>query len=154
MFKSEKPGASVPNAQKNVEVFTRNHKGCVGTLIEAQNQSRFLIGTEVLVGMKKNASWFETLAGEKLRLNKSAVYELVTASCEERSVVADLVSTANNRSPAVVDDECCVFSGCKRLLDTVRGCKVREARLCKSKKLKSVNDSASKLVGLEKSLNC
>ena len=95
--KCEKPGASVPIAQKNVEVLTGNHKG----RSEAENQSRLLIGSEVLVGKKKNASWFETLAGEKLRLKNSADAELVTVSSDERSVVADLVSTANNRSSAV-----------------------------------------------------
>ena len=34
--------------------------------------SRLLIGKEVLLGRKKNAGWFETLAGEKLRLKSSA----------------------------------------------------------------------------------
>ena len=58
----EKPGASVPIAQKNVEVLTGNHKGHFGTLIEAENQSRLLIGREVLLGKKKNAGWFETIA--------------------------------------------------------------------------------------------
>ena len=95
--KCEKPGASVPIAQRNVEVLTGNRKGRFGTLIEAENQSRLLIGKEVLVGKKKNAGWFETLAGEKLRLQSSAEVELVTVSSDERSVVADLVSTANNR---------------------------------------------------------
>ena len=73
--KCEKPGASVPIAQKNVEVLTGNHKGRYGTLIETKNQSRLLIGREVLVGKKKNAGWFETLAGEKLRLKSSAEAE-------------------------------------------------------------------------------
>ena len=103
--KCKKPGASVPIAQKNVEVLKGNHKGRFGTLIEAENQSLLLVGREVLVGKKKNADWFETLAGEKLRLNKSAEAELVTVSSDERSVVADLVSTASNRSYAVFDDE-------------------------------------------------
>ena len=110
VVKCKKPRASVPNAQKNVEVLTGNHKGRLGTLIETENQSRLLIGREVLVGMKKNAGRFETLAGEKLRLKNSAEAELVTVSSDERSVVADLVSTANNRSSAVSD----VCSGCKR----------------------------------------
>ena len=39
----QKPGASVPIAQKNVEVFTGNRKGHFGTLIEAENQSRLLM---------------------------------------------------------------------------------------------------------------
>ena len=95
--KCEKPGASVPIAQRNVEVLTGNRKGRFGTLIESENQSRLLIGKEVLVGKKKNAGWFETLAGEELRLQSSAEVELVTVSSDERSVVADLVSTANNR---------------------------------------------------------
>ena len=151
--KCEKPGASVPIAQRNVEVLTGNRKGRFGTLIEAGNQSRILIGREVLVGKKKNAGWFETLAGEKLRLKSSAEAELVTVSSDERSVVADLVSTANNRSSAVSDDDSCVCSGCKRF-DTARGCKVHEARFCKSKNSKRVEDSASKFVGLEKSLTC
>ena len=50
--KCKKPGASVPIAQKNVEVLTGNYKGRFGTLIEAENQSRLLIGREVLVGKK------------------------------------------------------------------------------------------------------
>ena len=152
--KCEKPGASVPIAQKNVEVHTGNRKGRFGTLIEAENQSRLLIGSEVLVGKKKNARWFETLAGEKLRLKSSTEAELVTVSSDERSVVADLVSTASNRSSAVSDDESCVCSGCKRRFDTARGCKVHEARFCESENSESVEDSASKFVGLEKSLTC
>ena len=119
--KCKKPGASVPIAQKNVEVLTGNHKGRFETLIEAENQSRLLIGREVLVGKKKNAGWFKTLAGEKLRLKCSAEAELVKVSSDERSVVADLVSTASNRSSAVSDDENCVCSGCKRRFDTARG---------------------------------
>ena len=149
--KCEEPGASVPIAQKNVEVLTGNHKGRFVTLIEAEKQSRLLIGREVLVGKKKNGGWFEILAGEKLKLKSS---ELVTVSSDEKSVVADLVSTATNRSSAVSDDESCACSGCKRCFDTARGCKVHEARFCKSKNSKSVEDSASKFVGLEKSLTC
>ena len=80
------------------------------------------------MGKKKNAGWFETLDSEKLRLKSSAEAELVTVSSDERSVVADLVSTANNRSSAVSDDDSCVCSGCKRRFDTARGCKVHEAR--------------------------
>ena len=37
--KCKEPGASVPIAQKNVEVLTGNHKGRFGTLIEAEKQS-------------------------------------------------------------------------------------------------------------------
>ena len=128
----KKPGASVPIAQKNVDVLTGNHKGRFGTLIEAENQFRLLIGREVLVVKKKNAGWFETLAGEKLRLKSSAEAELVTVSSDERSVVADLLSTAKNRSYPVSDDESCVCSVCKRRFDTAKGCKVHEARFCKS----------------------
>ena len=154
VLNAKKPGASAPIAQKNVEVLTGNHKGRFGTLIEAENQSRLLIGREVLVGKKKNAGWFETPAGEKLRLKSSADAELVTVSSDERSMVADLVSTASNRLSAVSDDESCVCSRCKRRFDTARGCKVHEGRFCKSKNSKSVEDSASKFVGLEKSLTC
>ena len=78
----------------------------------------------------------------------------MTVSREERPVVVYLVSTASNRSSAVSDDDSCVCSGCKRRFDTARGCKVDEARLCKSKNSKSVEDSASKFVGLEKILTC
>ena len=106
--KCEKPGASVPIVQTKVEVLTGDRKGRFGTLIEAENQSRRFIGREVLVGKKKNAGWFETVAGEKLRLKSSAEAELVTVSSNESSVIADLVSTANNRSSAVSDDESCV----------------------------------------------
>ena len=95
-----------------------------------------------------------TQAGKKMRLKSSAEAELVTVSSDERSVVADIVSTASNRSSAVSDDESCVCSGCKRRFDTARGWKVHEARFCKSKKSKSVEDSALKFVRLEKSLNC
>ena len=106
--KCENPGASVLIAEKNEQVLTGNHKRRFGTLIEAENQSRLLSGREVLVGKKKKAGWFETLAGEKLRLKSSVEAELVTVSSDERSVVADLVSTASNRSSAVSDDESCV----------------------------------------------
>ena len=78
----------------------------------------------------------------------------MTVSSDERSVVVDLVSTASNRSSAVSDDESCVCSGCKRRFDTAKGCKLHEARFCKSKNSKIVKDSASKFVGLEKSLTC
>ena len=125
--KYEKPGASVPIAPKNVEVLTENYKGRFWTLIEVENQSRLLIGREVLVGKKKNAGWFGTLAGEKLRLKSTAKAELETVSSDERSVVADLVSTASDRSSVVSDDESCVCSGCKRRFDTAGGCKVHEA---------------------------
>ena len=102
---------------------------------------------------KKNVGWFETLGVEKLRLLKiSAVAEPGTVSSEERSVVAHLVSTANNRSSAVADDESCVCSGCKRLFDTARGRQVHETKICQSKKWKSFKDSVSKFVGLERSL--
>ena len=105
-------------------------------------------------GSSYSTGWFETLAGEKLRLKCSAEAELVTVSSEERSVVADLVSKAGNRSSAVSDDERWLCSGCKRRFDTSRGCKVHEARFCKSKNSRSVKDSASKFVGLQKSLTC
>ena len=108
--KCRKFGASVPIAQKNVEVLTGNRKNRFGTLIEVENQ--------------------------------------LTVRSDERSVVADQVSTANNRSSAVSDDESFVCSGCKRRFDTARGCKVHEARFCKSKNSKSVEDSASKILGL------
>ena len=88
------------------------------------------------------------------RLKSSAEAELVRVSSDERSVVADLVSTANKRSSAVSDDDSCVCSGCKRRFDTARGCKMHEARFCKYKNSKRVEDSASKFVGLEKSLTC
>ena len=78
----------------------------------------------------------------------------MTVSSEERSVAADLVSTANNRSSAVSDDDSCVCSGRKRRFDTARGCKVHEARFCKSKNSKRTKNSASKFVGIEKSLTC
>ena len=106
------------------------------------------------MGKKKNAGWFETLAGKKLRLKSSAEAELVTVSSDEKSVIADLVSRASDRSSVVSDDDSCVSSGCKRRFDTARGCEVHEARFCKSKNPKSVEDSASKFVGLEKSLTC
>ena len=128
-IKCEKPGASVPIAQRNVEVLTGNRNGRFGTLIEAGNQSRLLIGREVLVGKKKNAGWFETLAGEKLRLKSSAEAELVTVSSDERSVVADLLSTANNRSSADSDDDSCVCSGCKSRFDTAKSMKPDSACL-------------------------
>ena len=150
----QKTRSQCTHCSKNVEVLTGNHKGRYGTLIETENQSRLHIGREVLVGKQKNAGWFETLACEKLRLKSSAEVELVTVSSDERSLVADLVSTASNRSSPVSDDESCVCSGCKRHYDTARGCNVHEARFCKSKNSKSFKDSASKFVGLENSLTC
>ena len=155
--KCEHPVASVTFAQKNVGVLTRNHKDRVGTLIEAKNQSRLLIVTELLMGKNKNVGWLETIAGEKLILKSLSVAELVILSIEERSVVADLVSTATNRLSAVADDETRVCSDCKRRFDTAKVCKSHEARFCKFKKSKIVKDSESKFVGLEKSItyqNC
>ena len=78
------------------------------------------------MGKKKNAGWFETLDGKKLRLKSSAEAELVTVSSGERSVVADLVSTASNRSSAVSDDESSVCSGCKGRFDNARGFKLND----------------------------
>ena len=78
----------------------------------------------------------------------------MTVSSDERSVVADLLSKANNRSSAVSDDDSCVCSGCKRRFDTARGSQVHEARFCKSRNSKRVEDSASNFVGLEKNLTC
>ena len=138
-----------------MEVLTGNHKGRFGTLIEAKTNPDYSLAGRCLLGKKKkNAGWFDTLAGEKLRLKCSAEVELVTVSSDDWSVVDDLVSTASNKSSAVSDDESCVCSGCKRGFNTARGCKVHEARFCRAKNSKSVKDSASKFVGLEKSLTC
>ena len=149
VLNAKKLGTSVPIAQEKMEI-TRNHKGCIGNLIEAENQSRLLIGTEVVVGQKNNAGCFQTPAGEKFRMKSSVVSEVVTVSSVEISVVADLLSTANNRSSGAADDEICVCSCCKRHIDTAISCKMHRARFCKSKK-SSVGDSASKFVGLVKS---
>ena len=130
-FKCERPGANVHIAHRNVEALTGNHKGRFGTLIGEEEE-----------------------CGQELRLKCSADAELVTVSSDERSVVADLVSTASNRPSAISDDESFVCSDCKRRFDTARGCKVHEARFCKSKNSKSVKDSASMFIGLEKSLTC
>ena len=61
------------------------------------------------------------LAGEKLRMKSTDVAEPVTVESEEWSVDSDQVSTANNRSYLVADDERSVYSGCKGRFDTARG---------------------------------
>ena len=93
--------------------------------------------TEVLVGEKKNAGWFETLAGEKLRLKSSVVSELLTVSSEKRSVVADLVFTGKNRSSSLQDAAKCMKTDSKSL-----------------KSWRVLQHSASTFVGLEKNLTC
>ena len=67
----QKTRSQCTHCSKKRGILTGNHKGRFGTLIKAENQSRLLIGSEVLVGKKKNAGWFETVAGEKLRLKIS-----------------------------------------------------------------------------------
>ena len=61
--------------------------------------------------------------------------------------LSSLVSSFKQRERDLVGD----FNaepGCKRRFETARGCKVPEARFCKSKKSKRVEDRASNLVGL------
>ena len=58
VVKCKKARARVPIAQQNVKILTGNHRGRFGTPIEAKNESRLLIGREVLVGMKENAGMF------------------------------------------------------------------------------------------------
>ena len=59
---------AVPSIQQNVEILTGTHKGKLGLLAETSSQSRLTISTEVLLGTKKKAGWFETQDGRKLRL--------------------------------------------------------------------------------------
>ena len=60
---------AVPSIQQNVEILTGTHKGKLGLLAETSSQSRLTISTEVLLGTKKKAGWFETQDGRKLRRN-------------------------------------------------------------------------------------
>ena len=48
------PGASLPIAQKNVEVLTGNHKSRYGILIETGNQSRLLIWQDGAGGQEED----------------------------------------------------------------------------------------------------
>ena len=50
---------AVPSIQQNVEILTGTHKGKLGLLAETSSQSRLTISTEVLLGTKKKAGWFE-----------------------------------------------------------------------------------------------
>ena len=68
--------------------------------------------------------------------------------------LSSLVSSFKQRERVCLVGDFNAEPNCKRRFETARGCKVHEARFCKSKNSKRVEDRASNLVGLEKSLTC
>ena len=122
---------AVPSIQQNVEILTGTHKGKLGLLAETSSQSRLTIGTEVLLGTKKKAGWFETQDGRKLRLKSLAEAKPALVASQQQSAVADLESLENESGSAVADQESLRCQNCQRQFSTVTGRKVHQTRFCK-----------------------
>ena len=144
---------AVPSIQQNVEILTGTHKGKLGLLAETSSQSRLTIGTEVLLGTKKKAGWFETQDGRKLRLKSLAEAKPALVASQQQSAVADLESLENESWSAVADQESLRCQNCQRQFSTVTGRKVHQTRFCKAGLSKNVVDK-SKFEQLEASLTC
>ena len=144
---------AVPSIQQNVEILTGTHKGKLGLLTETSSQSRLTIGTEVLLGTKKKAGWFETQDGRKLRLKSLAEAKPALVASQQQSAVADLESLENESGSAVADQESLRCQNCQRQFSTVTGRKVHQTRFCKAGLSKNVVDK-SKFEQLEASLTC
>ena len=144
---------AVPSIQQNVEILTGTHKGKLGLLAETSSQSRLTIGTEVLLGTKKKAGWFETQDGRKLRLKSLAEAKPALVASQQQSAVADLESLENESGSAVADQESLRCQNCQRQFSTVTGRKVHQTRFCKAGLSKNVVDK-SKFEQLEASLTC
>ena len=144
---------AVPSIQQNVEIFTGTHKGKLGLLAETSSQSRLTISTEVLLGTKKKAGWFETQDGRKLRLKSLAVAKPALVASQQQSAVADSESLENESRSVVADQESLRCQNCQRQFSTVTGRKVHQTRFCKAGLSKNVVDK-SKFEQLEASLTC
>ena len=136
-----------------MEILTGTHKGKLGLLAETSSQSRLTIGTEVLLGTKKKAGWFETQDGRKLRLKSLAEAKPALVASQQQSAVADLESLENESGSAVADEESLRCQNCQRQFSTVTGRKVHQTRFCKAGLSKNVVDK-SKFEQLEASLTC
>ena len=144
---------AVPSIQQNVEILTGTHKGKLGLLAETSSQSRLTISTEVLLGTKKKAVWFETQDGRKLRLKILAVAKPALVASQQQSAVADSESLENESRSVVADQESLRCQNCQRQFSTVTGRKVHQTRFCKAGLSKNVVDK-SKFEQLEASLTC
>ena len=144
---------AVPSIQQNVEILTGTHKGKLGLLTETSSQSRLTISTEVLLGTKKKAGWFETQDGRKLRLKSLAVAKPALVASQQQSAVADSESLENESRSVVADQESLRCQNCQRQFSTVTGRKVHQTRFCKAGLSKNVVDK-SKFEQLEASLTC
>ena len=144
---------AVPSIQQNVEILTGTHKGKLGLLAETSSQSRLTISTEVLLGTKKKAGWFETQDGRKLRLKSLAVAKPALVASQQQSAVADSESLENESRSVVADQESLRCQNCQRQFSTVTGRKVHQTRFCKAGLSKNVVDK-SKFEQLEASLTC
>ena len=144
---------AVPSIQQNVEILTGTHKGKLGLLAETSSQSRLTISTEVLLGTKKKAGWFETQDVRKLRLKSLAVAKPALVASQQQSAVADSESLENESRSVVADQESLRCQNCQRQFSTVTGRKVHQTRFCKAGLSKNVVDK-SKFEQLEASLTC
>ena len=122
-------------------------------LAETSSQSRLTISTEVLLGTKKKAGWFETQDGRKLRLKSLAVAKPALVASQQQSAVADSESLENESRSVVADQESLRCQNCQRQFSTVTGRKVHQTRFCKAGLSKNVVDK-SKFEQLEASLTC
>ena len=120
---------------------------------ETSSQSRLTISTEVLLGTKKKAGWFETQDGRKLRLKSLAVAKPALVASQQQSAVADSESLENESRSVVADQESLRCQNCQRQFSTVTGRKVHQTRFCKAGLSKNVVDK-SKFEQLEASLTC
>ena len=144
---------AVPSIQQNVEILTGTHKGKLGLLEETSSQSRLTISTEVLLGTKKKAGWFEIQDGRKLRLKSLAEAKPALVASQQQSAVADSESLENESRSVVADQESLRCQNCQRQFSTVTGRKVHQTRFCKAGLSKNVVDK-SKFEQLEASLTC
>ena len=134
---------AVPSIQQNVEILTGTHKGKLGLLAETSSQSRLTISTEVLLGTKKKAGWFETQDGRKLRLKSLAVAKPALVASQQQSAVADSESLENESRSVVADRESLGCQNCQRQFSTVTGRKVHQTRFCKAGLSKNVVDKSN-----------
>ena len=144
---------AVPSIQQNVEILTGTHKGKLGLLAETSSQSQLTISTEVLLGTKKKAGWFETQDGRKLILESLAVAKPELVASQQQSAVADSESLENESRSVVADQESLRCQNCQRQFSTVTRRKVHQTRFCKAGLSKNVVDK-SKFEQLEASLTC
>ena len=134
---------AVPSIQQNVEILTGTHKGKLGLLEETSSQSRLTISTEVLLGTKKKAGWFEIQDGRKLRLKSLAEAKPALVVHNNNLRQLDSEQLENESRSVVADQESLRCQNCQRQFSTVTGRKVHQTRFCKAGLSKNVVVSQS-----------